>query len=87
MQAFTRVALVGAVLTAGHRWLNVYCPGCRQVAVVDLELVDRNPQAALTSLILWLRCRHCLGNAPIPELRGVSHLRPDLIQFRKGSAS
>ena len=69
---------IGTALTAGYRWLSVYCPGCHQVAAVDLETVDRHPLAAITSLILTLRCERCLGSGPLPELRGMPQLPPCL---------
>jgi hypothetical protein len=76
---------IGAALKAGYHWLSVYCPGCRQIAAVDLERIDRHPWAGLTSLILSLRCKRCLGNGPLVQLRGVARLPPDLIQLRTGS--
>jgi hypothetical protein len=78
---------LGTALTAGYRWLHVYCAGCGQTAPVDLAAVDRHPLAALTSLILWLRCDRCLGNGPLRELRGLSRLPPDFIQLRHGSSA
>jgi hypothetical protein len=78
---------IGTALTAGYRWLDVYCPGCGQLAAVDLAEVDRHPQAAITSLILSLRCGRCAGNGPLPKLGGLSSLPPDLIQIRKGGVS
>jgi hypothetical protein len=56
---------IGTALTAGYRWLDVYCGGCRQVKPVDLAAVT---QACLTSLILMLRCRECGGHGPLPRL-------------------
>jgi len=43
---------IGTALTAGYRWLEVYCDGCRQLKPVDLASIDIHPQAGLTSLIL-----------------------------------
>jgi hypothetical protein len=63
---------IGAALTAGYRWLDVYCDGCRQVKPIDLATVDVHPQTCLTSLILLLRCRQCGGHGPMPQLVGLS---------------
>jgi hypothetical protein len=59
---------IGSALTAGYRWLDVYCGGCRQVKPVDLAAVDIHPHACLTSLILSLRCGQCGGHGPLPRL-------------------
>jgi hypothetical protein len=67
---------IGTALTAGYRWLDVYCDGCRQVKPVDLAAVDIHPQACLTSLILMLRCRQCGGHGPLPKLVGLSRFPP-----------
>jgi hypothetical protein len=37
---------IGAALKAGYRWLSVYCPGCGQIATVDLERIDRQHRGA-----------------------------------------
>jgi hypothetical protein len=62
-------------LTAGYRWLDVYCGGCRQVKPIDLAAVDIHPQACLTSVILRLRRRQC-GDGPLPQLVGLSRFPP-----------
>lgn len=73
---------VGTALTAGYRWLSVYCPGCRQVAAVDLERIDRHPRATLTSLILSLRCQQCEGGAPCPSCAASRTCRRISSRFR-----
>jgi hypothetical protein len=67
---------IGTALTAGYRWLDVYCGGCHQVKAVDLAAVDIHPQACLTSLILMLRCRQCGGHGPLLKLVGLSRFPP-----------
>lgn len=66
---------IGVALTAGFHWLQVYCPGCRQVSEVDLRQVDRHPAARISSLIPALSCRRCIGGAPFAKLRGVTQAR------------
>lgn len=66
---------IGVALTAGFHWLQVYCPGCRQVSQVDLRQVDRHPAASLSSLIPSLSCRRCIGGAPFAKLHGATAAR------------
>ena len=58
---------IGAALVAGYPLLSVYCPGCRTEADIDLRTIDRHPDAAVTTLLLSLRCRLC-GGGPMPRL-------------------
>jgi hypothetical protein len=58
---------IGRALTAGYRWLSVYC---QQVAAVDLQSIDRHPLAAITTLILTLRCERCLAPGHCPSCAG-----------------
>jgi len=63
---------IKAALAAEYFWLGVYCPGCRTETAIDLRSVDRHPEAAVTSLILALRCRICGRQGPLPTLTGLS---------------
>src|SRR5262245_50977022 len=62
---------IATALVADYRYLEVYCNGCRQVKPVDLEALDVHPNACVTSLLLWLRCRQC-GGGPTPQLIGLT---------------
>lgn len=66
---------IGVAIAAGHRWLQVYCPGCRQVKEVDLVAVDRHPAASLSSLIPALSCTSCPGGAPFARILGATKFR------------
>jgi hypothetical protein len=50
---------IRAARLAGCRWLDVFCPGCKTVATVDLGAVDRHPDPSLGSFVWWLKCRNC----------------------------
>jgi hypothetical protein len=43
-------------------------PACRTINAIDLRVLDRHPDAAVTSLIPALSCRSCRPNAPFAEL-------------------
>jgi hypothetical protein len=59
---------IGAAITAGYWFLWVRCPACRATNAIDLRLLDRHRDAAITSLIPSLSCRSCRPNAPFAEL-------------------
>jgi len=59
---------IGAAIAARHWWLWVRCPACRTINAIDLRMLDRHPDAAITCLIPWLSCRSCRPHAPFAEL-------------------
>lgn len=59
---------IGAALAARHWFLWVYCSACRTTQAIDLRMLDRHPDAAVTSLIPRLSCRSCRPNAPFAQL-------------------
>jgi len=59
---------IGAAIKAGYWFLWVRCPACRSTSSIDLRVLDRHPDAAVTSLIPALSCRSCRPNAPFAEL-------------------
>jgi hypothetical protein len=59
---------IGAAIAARFWFLWVRCPACRTISDVDLRMLDRNRDAAVTSLIPALSCRSCRPNAPFAEL-------------------
>ena len=59
---------IGAAIRAGYWFLWVRCPACRTINAIDLRVLDRHPDAAVTSLIPALSCRSCRPNAPFAEL-------------------
>jgi hypothetical protein len=59
---------IGAALAARHSFLWVYCPACRSTSSIDLGVLDRHPDAAVTSLLPSLSCRSCRPNPPFAEL-------------------
>jgi hypothetical protein len=48
---------IGAAITAGYWFLWVRCPACRTTNAIDLRMLDRHRDAAVTSLIPVLSCR------------------------------
>jgi hypothetical protein len=59
---------IGAAVRARYWWLWVRCPACRTINAIDLRLLDRHYDAALSSLIPAPSCRSCRPNAPFAEL-------------------
>jgi len=59
---------IGAAVKARCWFLRVYCPACRTMRDIDLRVLDRHRDAAVTSLIPSLSCRSCRPNAPFAEL-------------------
>jgi hypothetical protein len=59
---------IGAAITAPYWFLWVSCPACRTIQAIDLRKIDRNRDAAVTSLIPALSCRSSPPNAPFAEL-------------------
>jgi hypothetical protein len=59
---------IGAVISARYWFLWVRCPACRTINAIDLRMLDRHLDAAVTSLIPALSCRSCRPNAPFAEL-------------------
>jgi len=63
---------LGTALTGGFRWLQVVCPDCRTLGEVDLALLDRHPEASISSLVPSLSCRRCPQSKRMPRLRALS---------------
>jgi hypothetical protein len=59
---------IGAAIAARYWFLWVRCPACRTINAIDLRMLDRHRDAAVTSLIPALSCRSCRPNAPFVEL-------------------
>ena len=59
---------IGAAIAAQYWFLWIRCPACRTINTIDLRVLDRHPDAAISSLIPVLSCRSCRPNAPFAEL-------------------
>src|SRR4051812_14493685 len=59
---------IGVAIAARFYFLDVYCPGCRQVKQVDLRTLDRPPATQLEALIPALSCRDCRPSPPFAQL-------------------
>jgi hypothetical protein len=59
---------IGAARAAGYWFLWVKCPACRMVSAIDLRTLDRQHDAAVTTLVPALSCRSCRPHAPFAEL-------------------
>lgn len=55
---------IGAAVMARYWFLWIHCPACPTVWDINLRLLDRHRDAAVTSLIPSLSCRSCRPNAP-----------------------
>ena len=62
---------IGGAIAAQYWFLWIRCPACRTIAI-DLRVLDRHPDAAVSSLIPALSCRSCRPNAPFAELEQLS---------------
>jgi hypothetical protein len=69
---------IGAALRAGKPFLRVHCPGCRQVADVDLRTIVRPRDFPITALRAAMRCESmCRGQGPRVEIVGLVSLPYD----------
>jgi hypothetical protein len=59
---------IGAAIAAQYWFLWIRCPACRTINAIDLRVLDRHPDAAVSSLIPALSCRSCRPNPPFAEL-------------------
>ena len=59
---------IGVTLAAKFFWLDVICPGCRQLKQVDLRKIDRHSQMSLYGLIPALSCRGCQPAPPFAQI-------------------
>ena len=60
--------MVGVAVAAKFYFLDVYCPGCRQLKQVDLRKLDRHERTTLHGLIPLLSCQSCQPNPPFAKL-------------------
>jgi hypothetical protein len=58
---------IGAAVASRYWFLWVLCPACRMINAIDLRMLDRHRDAAVTSLIPALSCRSCRPSAPFVE--------------------
>jgi len=63
---------IGGAIAAQYWFLCIRCPACRTINAIDLRVLDRHPDAAVSSLIPSLSCRSCRPNAPFAELERLS---------------
>ena len=59
---------VGVALAAKFYFLDVVCPGCRQLKQVDLRTLDRHERTTLHGLIPLLSCKNCQPHPPFARL-------------------
>lgn len=59
---------VGAALLAGRHWMHVLCPACLTVVAVDLRVVPRPSDMAVTAILRSLWCQFCAGRNPVPAI-------------------
>lgn len=75
---------LGAAVTAGFYWLDVYCGGCRQVATIVLgPKMQYHPQTALTAIAVRWKCSNCRGDGPFPSIKGISSKPPETLHDRE----
>ncbi|MPZ41484.1 MAG: hypothetical protein GEU95_26245 [Rhizobiales bacterium] len=64
---------VGTAIAAKMPMLDVLCPACQTIGVVDLRTLDVHSGMTISGLIPRLSCRRCCPNPPFAKLVG---LRP-----------
>jgi len=70
---------IGAAIAARH--LVPY--GCATWSTCsDLRMLDRRPDAAITSLIPWRACRSCRPHRHLPSVRRLGDFGPSKIASR-----
>ena len=60
--------MIGVALAAKFYFLDVWCPGCRQLKQFDLRKLERHPQTRLYGLIPKLSCTSCQPSPPFAQL-------------------
>jgi len=60
--------MIGVALAAQFYFLDIWCPGCRQLKQGDLRRLDRHPQTTLFGLIPSFSCRSCQPSPPFAQL-------------------
>ena len=60
--------MVVVAIAAQFYFLDVFCPGCRQIKQVDLRKLDRHERTRLHGLIPLLSCSSCRPNPPFAKL-------------------
>lgn len=65
---FMASALLLAAIVSKHHWMHVLCPGCQTVKAIDLRVVPRPTNTALTAIAESLRCEACRKQAPPPRI-------------------
>ena len=60
--------MIGVALAAKFHFLDVWCPGCRQLKQFDLRKLERHPQTRLYGLIPKLSCTSCQPSPPFAQL-------------------
>lgn len=63
---------LGVAIAARFYFLDVWCPGCRQLKQVDLRNLERHPQTTLYGLIPALSCQSCQPSPPLAQLVNLS---------------
>lgn len=64
--------MIGVAVAARFYFLDVLCPGCRQVKQVDLRTLDRHERTTLHGLIPKLSCQSCQPQPPFARLLRLS---------------
>lgn len=59
---------IGTALLADTPLLDFVCPACRIMGQIDLQTIDRHPQATVGVLIPQLSCTRCRPNPPFVRL-------------------
>lgn len=75
---------IGAAIRARRPWLQILCPGCRQVYELDLRRVVRPQDFPISGLSLTCESG-CLGQGPKPKLVALVEF-PDTVSGRVGNA-
>ncbi|HMJ45038.1 MAG TPA: hypothetical protein VK522_22470 [Pseudolabrys sp.] len=60
-----------AAFAAKRYFLTALCPGCKQVACLDLRTVSYHPDASINCLIPHLSCQRCCPNPPFAKITGL----------------
>jgi hypothetical protein len=63
---------IGTAIEARFYFLDVLCPGCRQVKQIDLRTLDRHPQTRLENIVPKLSCQACRPRGPMARIVGIA---------------
>jgi hypothetical protein len=67
--------MIGVLVAAKFYFLDVWCPGRRQVKQIDLRALDRHPQTTLHDPMV--SCQSCQPSPRLAQLKKLAQYSPN----------